>query len=166
MILHLCFVSFLIPIFLFYRVLPFFFFFSMYFLVELKFTYKKVSFWNECGSYFLFFSIDVYMGKVIKLWKNGAKRDRFIDHCIPCMIYLETGKYHEKYEWYMKNIWNRYCVIRYRETHMMPVYLSDFVIRSWKDLWRVYIFKLISRNADKSQILHICIQIIKNSFSC
>lgn len=87
------------------------------------------------------------MGKVIKLWKNGAKRDRFIDHCTPYLIYLETGKYHEKYEWYMKNIWNRYCVIRYREAHMMPVYLSEFVIRLWKDLWRVYIFKLISRKS-------------------
>lgn len=30
---------------------------------------------------------------------------------------------------------------------MMPVYLSEFVIRLWKDLWRVYIFKLISRKS-------------------
>lgn len=111
MILHLCFVSFLqFPIFLFYRVLRFlFFFFFMYFLVELIFAYKKISFRNEHGSYFLSRSMFIW-GKLLSEWKNEAKRDRFIDHCIPCLIYLETGKYHEKYEWHMKNIWNRYCV--------------------------------------------------------
>lgn len=73
------------------------------------------------------------MGKVIK-WMKEWSEARSIYRSLYTVSDL-SGNITKN----MNDIWKIFETDIVLNRYMMPVYLSDFVIRLWKDLWRVYL---------------------------